>query len=97
MQRGIQCIKWRDSNKTVVSLKDIKDYYPVQLEEYSVEDNISMEPKFAWCVPHTSKKRNRIIAKLKYKSWMKTHKFGIQVPKTMKQAIEFDLKNDNTF
>ena len=89
------CIKWRNWNTTWVALKDIKDSYPVKLAEYTVVDNISMEPVFAWWVPHNLKKRNRIIAKLKSKYWLKTHKFRIKVPKNMKQAIDFDRENGN--
>ena len=46
--------------------------------------NIFIDPAFAWWVPHTLKKRNRIIEKVKYKYWLKTHKFRIKVPNNMK-------------
>ena len=58
--------------------------------------NISMEPAFAWWVPHTLKKKNSINAKFKSKYWLKTHKCGINVPKNMKQAIELNRGNGNT-
>ena len=77
-------------NTTWVALKDIKEAYPVQLLEYALAGKISMEPVFAWWVPHTLKKRNRIIVKVKSKYWLSNHKFGIKVPKNMKQAIELD-------
>ena len=51
---------------------------------------ISMEPTFVWWLPHTFKKENRIIVKVKCKYWLKTHKLGIKVPNHMKQAIEFE-------
>ena len=77
-------------------MKDIKDSNPVQLVEYAVAANISMWPTFAWWVPHTLKKSNHIIAKVKFKYWLKTRKFGIKVPNNMKQEIEFDCDNGNT-
>ena len=43
--------------------------------EYAMAYKISMDPAFAWWVPRTLKKRNRIIEKLKSKYWLKTHKF----------------------
>ena len=89
-------IKWRNRNTIWVALKDIKEAYPVQLAEYTVAYNISMDSAFAWWVPHTLKKRNRMIEKLKPKYWLNTHKFGIKVPKNMKQVIEFKLENGNT-
>ena len=55
------CIKCRNGNTTWVALKDIREAYPVQLVEYSVAANISMEANFSWWVPNTLNKRNRII------------------------------------
>ena len=57
---------------------------------------ISMDPPFAWWVPNALKKRNIIIAKVKSKYWLNTHKFRIKVPNNMKQEIEFDCDNGNT-
>ena len=51
---------------------------------------------FAWWTPYVIKKRNRIIAKVKSKYWVKTHKFGIKVPKSVEQAVQFDKENGNT-
>ena len=64
--------------------------------EYAIAANISMEPVFASWVPHTLNKRNRMIEKVKSKYWLKTYKFGIKVPKNMKQAIDFDRENGIT-
>ena len=79
-----------------MSLKDIKDSYPVQLAEYAVANGIGDEPAFAWWVPFTLKKRNKIINKVKSKYWARTHKYGIRVPKTIAQAMEIDKENGNT-
>ena len=57
------CIKCRDGDTTWVALKDIKEAYPIQLSEYALEAKISAEPAFTWWVPHTLKKRKRIIEK----------------------------------
>ena len=92
----ILCIKWHNLNTTWVALNDIKEAYTVKISEYIVADKISMESAFAWWVPHTLKKRNNIIAKLKLKYWLKNHKFGIKAPENMKQEIDFDCDNGNT-
>ena len=42
------------------------------------------------------KKRNQIIAKVKSEYWIQTHKFGIQIPRDVKQANLFDEDNGNT-
>ena len=42
------------------------------------------------------KKRKRIISKIKSKYWTRTHKYGIKIPKTIKQARQLDAENGNT-
>ena len=59
-------------------------------------NKIDEEPAFAWWVPYTLKKRERIIKKVKLKYWQRTHKYGIRVPKNIKQAKEIDDENGNT-
>ena len=78
-----------------MALKYIKEAYLTELAEYAVADNISTDPAFALWVPHDLKNRNRIIAKVRSKYWLKTHKFRIKVPKNMKQPIDFDRENGN--
>ena len=54
-------IKWCNGKTTWVALKEIKEAYPIKLLEYALAANISAEPALAWWVPHTLKRRNRII------------------------------------
>jgi len=55
-----------------------------------------LEPAFAWWAPYVLKKRNRILAKLKSKYWVRTHKYGIEIPKSAAQAKKLDEMNGNT-
>ena len=79
-----------------MTLKDMKESYPVQLAKYYVRSRISAEPAFAWWVPYVLKKRNRIIAKVKSKYWVRTHKSGIRVPKSVQGAKRLDEQNGDT-
>jgi hypothetical protein len=90
------CVQWKDGSTNWATLKDLKDSYPVQLAEYAVNNKIETEPAFAWWVPYTLKKRSSIIAKLKSKYWQRTHKYGIRVPKSIKEAYEIDQKEGNS-
>ena len=76
-------IRWKDGGTDWIALKDIKESYPVQVSKYTVSSRISKEPAFAWWSSSVLKKHNRIIAKTKSKYWLRTHKFGIEIPKTM--------------
>ena len=77
-------------------MKDFKASYPVELAEYALTQQIDDEPAFAWWVPYTLKKRERIISKLKSKYWQTTHKYEIRIPRNVAEAYEIDRVNGNT-
>ena len=89
-------VLWKDGTTTWSKMKDVKDSYPVQLAEFAIENKINEEPAFAWWVPFVIKKKARIISKIKSKYWLRTHKYGIRIPKSVKEAIELDSENGNT-
>ena len=74
----------------------MKESYLLQVAEYAVSSHISEEPAFAWWASSVLKKHNRIIAKTKSKYWQKTHKFGIEIPKSVLQARQIDAKSGKT-
>ena len=74
-------------------MKDVKEAYLVQLAEYAAENKLLDKPEFAWWTIHTLKKRDCIIAKTVSKYWPKTHKYGIQIPRTVKDAIQIYKEN----
>ncbi len=60
---------------------------------------IDHKPAFNWWVPHVLKKHDWIISLVR--KWTtcylkRTHKFGIEVSKTDKEALDLDHKNGNT-
>ena len=89
-------IEWKDGSTNWVALKDVKESYPVQLAEFAISNRIAEEPAFAWWVPFMMKKRNRILAKVKSKYWLRSHKFGIRIPKSVEEAKKVDNQNRNT-
>jgi len=89
-------LRWKDGSCNWVSLKDVKDSYPIELMEYAVNHQIQDEPAFSWWIPFVKRKRASIISKAATKYWDRTHKFGIEVPKSVKDAIRIDQSNGNT-
>ena len=89
-------VAWKDGSSSWVKLKDIKDSNPVEVAEYAVANRIQEEPAFAWWVKSVLRRRNRIISKVKSKYWRTTHKYGIRVPKSVKEALQLDQINGNT-
>ena len=90
------CVKWKDGSTSWERLSDLKESFPVQVAEYAVSQSIDHEPAFAWWVPYTLRKRDRIIAAVKQRYTKRTHKFGIEVPRTIQRALEIDKENSNT-
>ena len=50
----------------------------------------------SWWVPHSLKKRNRIIAAVNMRYHKTTHKFGLRVPKNVAECEAIDKENGNT-
>jgi len=90
------CVTWKDGSTSWERLADLKESYPVMVAEYAVAHEIHEEPAFAWWVPYTLKKRDRIIAAVNKRYHKRTHKFGIRVPKTVEEARIIDEANGNT-
>jgi ribosomal protein L31E len=92
------CVEWRDGSTSWESLADLKESNPVEVAEYAIAKGIDQEPAFAWWVPFTVRRRNRIIAavKLNKRYHKRTHKFGIEVPKTFADCVRIDNENGNT-
>jgi hypothetical protein len=86
-------VSWKDGTSFYVPLREMKNSYPVETADYALANGIAEEPAFAWWVPHVRRKREAIISKLnkgKTKYWCQTHKYGIELPKTVEQALEID-------
>ena len=75
----------------------MKESYPVQVAEYAKHNKIVSEPAFAWWVPAVLRRRDRIIKKVKAGYLRKTHKYGIEVPNTVAEAIQLDLDTGTTY
>jgi len=91
------CVQWKDGSTSWERLADLKESYPLQVAEYATMHGVDGMPAFAWWVPHVLKKRDRIISAVNQRYIKRTHKFGIEIPKTVKRAYEIDKENGNTF
>jgi hypothetical protein len=79
-------------------LSDLKESHPIGTAEFVTMTGIDHEPAFNWWVPHVLKKLDRIISMVKGHSaryLKRMHKFGIEVPKTVRDAHELDRLNGN--
>ena len=91
------CVEWKDGTSSWERLADLKESNPVEVAEYAATKSLLNTPAFIWWAPYVLQKRTRIIAAVtkRYRKW--THKFGIEVPRSVKHAKEIDERNGNTF
>ena len=91
------CVEWKDGSTSWERLADLKESNPVEIADYAVAHGLDSEPAFAWWVPFTLKRRNRIIAAVNKRYHKRTHKFGIEIPKTYEDCVRIDKENGNTY
>jgi len=90
-------VQWKDGSETWVPLKDMKESHPVETAEFAKARGIDDEVAFAYWVPYTLRKRDVIISVIKSRTRKTSHKYGIELPKSVEHAYELDSKNGNTF
>lgn len=91
------CVQWKDGSTSWESLTNLKESNPVEVAEYAIAHRIANEPAFSWWVPFTLKQRSRIIASVNKRYLKRTHKFGIEIPKSVQEALEIDRCTNTTF
>jgi hypothetical protein len=90
-------VTFKDGSAAWLTLKALKESNPVELAEYAVSSRIEDEPAFKWWVRHTLRKRDRIIKKVKSRYWRRSHKYGIELPHSVKEALAIDKRTGTTF
>jgi hypothetical protein len=89
-------VKWADGSESWIPLKDLKESHPCEAAEFAKAHGIADEPAFVWWVPYTLRKRDIILSKVK--AWIRkaTHKYGIEVPTSIKHSLAINRENGNT-
>ena len=90
-------VSWSDGTSTWVPLKEIKLSNPVDVAEYVRRNHLEQEPAFAWWVNSLLKKKKHIMKLTASRVPKKQLKFGIKVPSSVKEALQFDRENGNNF
>jgi len=83
-------IEWIDGSIDWVRLAAVKESYPVQLVKSALANGIAHEPAFNLWVHKVIKRKERLIKRVESKYWRNTHKFRIEIPKSVQEAYEID-------
>ena len=93
-------------------LKYLKALYPLNIYEYVVANNINEDTEFNWWIKDALRIRYQVISRIeccgvyapdigqggsKKKYWCTTHKFGIEVLKTVQDNLDIDSKRGTDF
>eukprot|EP00804_Cyclotella_cryptica_P001676 CCRYP_009051-RA/>CCRYP_009051-RA protein AED:0.08 eAED:0.08 QI:0/0/0/1/0.5/0.6/5/0/841 len=93
------CCEWKDGSTSWQKLSDLKESHPLQVAEFAFAAHIADEPAFNWWVSWVLKKRDRIVSLVKRRRryHKRTHKYGIELPKTVEEAYVIDRATGTTF
>ncbi len=83
-------VQWNDGLRQWIALKILKESNPVQVAEYAIARDIADEPVFAWWVPYMLRKCDVIVLAVNSRLWKTSHKYGIELPRSVQEAIEID-------
>jgi hypothetical protein len=89
-------VQWANGTRQWIDIKISKESNPVQVVEYVTARNIADKPAFAWWVPSVLRKRDVIVSAVTSRVRKTSHKYGIELPTSVKNSIEIDRKNGNT-
>ena len=67
----------------------------MEVADYAATNGLLNELAFKWWATYTLRKRDQIVSKVATKVRKKSHKYGIQIPKNVKDAYELDRRNGN--
>lgn len=90
-------VEWRDGTSSWIPLKTLKESNPVETAEYAVAHDLQSFPAFAWWVPYTLKKRDRVIKQVQHRAVKRKIMYGVEVPESVDEAYKLDEKNGNDF
>ena len=77
----------------------MKDSHPVEFAEYDISQGLMNKPTFNWWVGFVLKKREKIMSLVRKRNTRylkRNEKFGIALPKNVKEVLQLDKENGNT-
>ena len=91
-------VLWRQGNTTWISLKSLRLHDPYTCVLFATEKGLINSPEWAWVkdfIDDTTCYTKMLHAMKTTKSFGPKYKFKIQVPRSVKHALELDKRNGN--
>ena len=91
------CIDWEDGTMLWLSLKELKDNNPAEVDQYTNTKGLTYHPVFRWKVNNTLRKKDIIVAKIATRNMSKDRiKFGIKIPNNVSECYILDDTNNTS-
>ena len=90
-------LQYKDGSEQWVPLKLLKESNPLEVAEFVTAKGLDEEPAFAWWIPYTLRKRDRMIASINKRIKRVSHKYGVELPTSIAHAYKIDTANGNHF
>ena len=91
------CIQWQDGSSSWHPLSEIKNSFPIHTAKYAMKHDLQDEPAFRWWVRQALKREKYMLKAVKTRYARRTHKFGIQLPQSVEEALAIDRATNTTF
>ena len=90
-------VTWIGGDKQWLTLEDMRSHDPYLLTRYALKNKLTNTPGWEWSkyYLHTDQTLNNMINSFKVSRFLKNIKFGVEVPKSTRHALEMD-KADGT-
>jgi Reverse transcriptase (RNA-dependent DNA polymerase) len=93
------CVEFVDGTVKWLPFRQLRVQDPVDLAIYAYENKLLEEPVFStWAtrlLREHDKLKARVVSKVKSKYWRMSRKFGVKLPKSVKQALNYDRESGN--
>ena len=90
-------VEWLNGEVTWEPLTSLKDSNPYEVAKYARDNDLLKEKAFSYWARHVLRKRASYVRAAKRRKLNNRFKYGVEVPRDVKHALELDRKNGNTF
>ena len=91
-------VQWIQGNRSWISLNSLRLHDPYSCVVYATEKKLLSDPDWEWTKDYINdtKEYTRLIRVLRTsKSMGSKYKFGVEIPRSVKHALEIDRRNGN--
>ena len=89
-------VLWKNGTEQWISLSVMKNSNTFEVVEFAVDRGVERELAFSWWFPYSLRCCDRIISGVNSRVKRVTHKYGVDLPRTVQDAYALDEKNGNT-